>query len=232
MQFSAQTFAAITGFDLPTTEMKANMQGRLQEQKMAGAQIPPQIEQQVQQLVSTPSMEEVVQFLQNDPMRQYRIDIETNSTVDVEATEDKGQVGEFLNAIAQFLNGITPIVQQGVLPPEAAKSIMTAVVKRFRFGLEVEESLAKMTIPQPQPEGKEAPAQAPQPTEAEMAAQQTQVLAEQLKQQNLQLQAQLDRAEHAYKMEELSMKSQVLKAQAEKARADLAKPKETSNANV
>jgi len=69
-------------------------------------------------------------------------------------------------------------------------------------------------------------------SQAEMAAQQTQILAEQLKQKNLQLQAQLDQAEHAYKMEELSMKSQVLKAQAEKARADLAKPKETPNANV
>lgn len=232
MQFSPETFASITGFDLPTAEMKQQMQMQMQTAVQQGMQVPPEIQAQVQSFSKTPTWDDIINFFRNDPMRQYRIDIETNSTVDIEATEDKQQVGEFLNAIAQFLNGIAPIVEGGMLPPEAAKTIMTAVVRRFRFGVEVEESLNKMTAPKP-PESKEqAPAQAPQPTQAEMAAEQTKLGTEQLKQATLKMEFDLAQAEHAYKMEELALKRKVLLAQAEKSAADLAKPKEAPSASV
>lgn len=232
-QFNEKTFAAITGYDLPTPEMKAQMQQQMAMQQQQGVQIPPEVQQQFQTFMEAPTWEDVLAFLRNDPMRQYRIDIETNTTVDIEATEDKAQVGEFLNAMAQFLNGITPIVQQGVLPPEAAKEIMTAVVKRFRFGVEVEEALNKMTIPQPPPEqGKEAPAGPPQPTEADMAMQQTKVQAEQLKQQTLKMDFEFAQAEHQFRMEELQAKRGVLIAQTNKAEREANRPAEESNAPV
>lgn len=222
MQFTPETFTSITGFDLPKPEMKQQLQAQMQQAQAQGQQIPPEVQQQMAAFMKTPSMEDVVNFFRNDPMRQYQIDVETNSTVDIEATEDKAQVGEFLNAIAQFLNGITPIVQQGILPPDAAKAIMLAVTKRFRFGVEVEESLKAMTAPPPPKE--EGPAAAPQPTEAEMAVQQTALQGEQLKQQTMQMQAEFDKAEHAYRMEELNLKRQTLLAQAQKTEADLKSP--------
>lgn len=205
MQFSAETFAAVTGFDLPTREMKQGLQMRLQQAQAQGQQVPEQAAQQIQQFLSIPSWEDIIEFFQNDPMRQYQIDVETNSTVDIEATEDKAQVGEFLNAMAQFLNGITPIVQQGVLPPDAAKSIMMAVVKRFRFGVEVEESLKAMTTPPPQDDGKDK-------MQAEVAAAQAQTMvqSEQLKQQSMQMEMQIKQQEHQLQMEELQLKREIM----------------------
>ena len=214
--------AAITGFDLPRDAMKQQLQTQLQTAQASGQQIPPQAVEQLNVFMSTPTWEDVIRFFRDDPMRQYKIDVETNSTVDIEATEDKAQVGEFLNAMAQFLNGIAPIVQQAILPPEAAKSIMLAVTKRFRFGVEVEDSLKAMTAPPP-PQQEGAPA-APQPTQAEMAAQETALKGEQLKQQTLQMEAEYAKAEHAYKMEELNLKRQTLIAQAQKTNADLNRP--------
>lgn len=232
MQFSPETFAKMTGYDLPTNEMKQNLQMQAQNFAQQGVQVPPEAQQQLEQFLKAPSWEDVVAFLRDDPMRQYQIDIETNSTVDIEATEDKAQVGEFLNAIAQFLNGIQPIVQQGILPPDAAKAIMMAVTKRFRFGVEVEESLEKMVAPPP-PQQEEQKQAAPQESPEVIALKaQTQAQQEQLKQQTLQMDAEYSKAEHAYRMEELAMKRQVLLAQAEKAASDLSKSKESPNANV
>jgi hypothetical protein len=95
-------------------------------------------------------MVEVLTLLNDNLQRRYHIDIETNSTVDAEATEDKQQVGEFLNAMAQFLSGVAPLVQNGSLPFEAAQAIMLSVTRRYRFGDEVEEALKKMKPPEAQ----------------------------------------------------------------------------------
>ena len=111
----------------------------------AAPQAPPA---QLTAILSMPSMTEVLVLLNDDLQRRYTIDIETNSTVDAEATEDKQQVGEFLNAMAQFLSGISPLVQNGSMPFEAAQSIMLAVTRRYRFGEEVEEAIKKMQAPQ------------------------------------------------------------------------------------
>ena len=98
--------------------------------------------------LNTPTMVEVLAMLNDNLQRRYHIDIETNSTVDAEATEDKQQVGEFLNAMAQFLSGVAPLVQNGSMPFDAAQAIMLSVTRRYRFGDEVEEALKKMKQPE------------------------------------------------------------------------------------
>ena len=131
-------------------------------------------------------------LLANDLQRNYRIDIETNSTVDAEATEDKANMGEFLNAVAQFMNGVAPLVQQGTMPFDAAKSILLAVTRRYRFGTEVEDDLKKMQPTQPQGNGADAKAKAD--LEAAQAEQK-------VKMEMLAMDKQLKEAETAAKLE-------------------------------
>ena len=134
-------------------------------------------------------------MLGDDLQRAYRIDIETNSTVDAEATEDKADMGELMNAIAQFLNGVAPAVEQGILPFDAAKAILLGVVRRYRFGSEVEDMLLTMQAPKSAGGGEEAKAQ-----QAELQKQS----------QELQKQAQeLEKAKQELKLEEqrLAMKA-------------------------
>ena len=216
-KFSQQTLSQMTGLQFPTAQQKqqaqmvlqqlqAQVQQMAQQPSMPGqppAQ-PPAPPPQVMAAAQLPSWEEIMGLLTNDLQRNYRIDIETNSTVDAEATEDKQNMGEFLNAIAQFMNGAAPLVQQGVLPFDAAKSILLAVTRRYRFGPEVEDELKKMQPPQQQGNGADAKAKAD--LEAAQAEQK-------VKMEMLAMDKQLKEAETAAKLEELKRKGEFAAAQ-------------------
>ena len=216
-KFSQQTLSQMTGLQFPTAQQKQQAQmvlQQLQAQAQQMAQQPPMPGQppaqppapppQLLAAAQLPSWEEIMGLLANDLQRNYRIDVETNSTVDAEATEDKANMGEFLNAIAQFMNGAAPLVQQGVLPFDAAKSILLAVTRRYRFGPEVEDDLKKMQPPQPQGNGADAKAKAD--LEAAQAEQK-------VKMEMLAMDKQLKEAETAAKLEELKRRGEFAAAQ-------------------
>lgn len=203
-KFSPETLRAMTGLPFPTKEEQMQAQAVAQQIAATGQQPP----EDVVRVLSTPSWDDLLKLLRDDLQRAYRIDIETNSTVDAEATEDKQNVSEFFNALAQFFNGVGPIVQSGAMPFEAAQAMMLAAVRRFRFGPEVEEQLKQMKPPvQPGAEGDA------KPDPAAEAASQTALAAEQAKMETLKMEMDLARAEHAFKMEELRMKSMMASAQ-------------------
>lgn len=170
-KFSEKTWAKITGLPFATTEqvqqaeqMMVVIQQAPRPPQMPG-QPPQQLSQQLQQqaqqaqqILQSPKWSDVISAMQDKFSMSYRVDIETNSTLDIEATEDKQQIGEFMNAMAQFMNGMGPMVQEGAIPFNAAKSMMLAIVKRYRFGRNVEEELKAMQEPQrgPSPEQQQA----------------------------------------------------------------------------
>lgn len=82
--------------------------------------------------------------LRKDYVRNFLIDVETNSTVSLEATGEKEEVTEFLTAIATFLTGVGPAVESGAIPFPVAKGILSQTVKKFRFGQELEELLSRL----------------------------------------------------------------------------------------
>lgn len=159
--FDPMTFKAITQVTYPTQVAQQGAQALLtqaqQVQQFAASMqtpIPPEVQAQfakavpqAQELLKQPSIEAVCGMLKNRFQRQYRIDIETNSTVDLEATEDKAAISEFMNAFGQMLAGIIPMVENGSMPFDAAKEIMLETTRRFRFGRQVEDALAQMKPP-------------------------------------------------------------------------------------
>lgn len=168
---------------------------QIQEQVLAMQQAqqppPPQLQQramQLQQLLAEPAMEDVFGLLQDDVLRNFAIDIETNSTVDLEATEDKEAVAEFLNALSQFLNGVAPMVQEKILPFGAAKAMLLAVSRRFRFGQEVDDQLEMMQEPQNQ---------GPDPKQLEKMSKELEARGEKVKQEEMALQGQKQELELA-----------------------------------
>lgn len=173
--------------------------------------------------LSTPTMQDILSLLNNDLQRRYTIDIETNSTVDAEATEDKQQVGEFLHAMSQFLSGVAPLVQNGTMPFEAAQAIMLSVTRRFRFGEDVEEALKKMQPPaaptsDPKVEGEKKMMElemAKGQQEMELRKQMAQLDVQlktmelQMKEKELQMEAKLKEMEMGMKQQELQRKGQM-----------------------
>jgi len=145
-KLSEDTLQAMTGLPIPTGAQKQQVLAQIQQLVLTGQQPPPEIVKIAQQ----PSWTDILKLLQNDLQRSFRIDIETNSTVDAEATEDKQNIAELLNAISQFLNGVSPLVQEGAMPFEVASGMLLAIVRRFRFGPELEDLLKEMKPPAPQ----------------------------------------------------------------------------------
>lgn len=99
--------------------------------------------------LQAPSWEQISQLLQDAYERTYRIDVETNSTVDLEATEDKAEIAEFMNAWGQMMSGFQPLIDSGAIPFEVAKVVMSEVFRRFRFARRVEMALDMIQPPQP-----------------------------------------------------------------------------------
>jgi hypothetical protein len=166
-KFSDESWIKMTGLPFLTEQQFQQAQQDIQKAQMMiaeqnvaqqqGEQPNQNVITQANQLTKTaqlalqqPRWAEVFPVLRDDYTRSYLIDIETNSTLDTEATEDQKNISEFMNALAQFMNAAIPMVQQGVLPFEAMKSMLLAVTQRFRFGHEVEDEIKKMSEPKQQ----------------------------------------------------------------------------------
>ncbi len=200
IRLGPDTLAAMTGLTFPTAEQKAEAQALVQQLQAVGQAPDPA----AMELLSKPSWDEVLALLQSDLQRSFRVDIESNSTLDAEATEDKADVQEVLGAVSQFFAAVGPQVEAGVLPFDIAKGMLLAVVRRYRLGSELEDELGKMQPPQPKPD----PAEELQ--KLELQARQAEMEHEKaMREADLQLK----QAEHTFKLAEMQQKQQLAQQQ-------------------
>lgn len=219
-KLSQQTISELTGVQLPTQEQKQRAQALWhQAQVMGRAQPGSPPPPELGAILSKPSWDEVLQLLTSDLLRNYRINVQTNSTLALEASSDKEDMTEFMNAMAQFLNGVAPLVTNGTLPFDAAKAMLLTITRRLAFGPELEDELMKMQAPQPPQESDNV--QATAKLELEVAQVQHKLKLEQMameqqvktteatmKVQEMQRKAELAVAQHTLKMRELAAKAQ------------------------
>jgi hypothetical protein len=173
--------------------------------------------QQLQQ----PTWEAVLAMLKKDTQRAYRIDIETNSTVEPEAVEDQKNIADLMTALGQFLNGVGPLVEKGIMPFEVAQTMMLSITRRFRFGTEIEDQIKAMKPPAPEQKdnGAELKAadekmkaqQAIQAAQAQVSMLEQKLMAAQLENQAVAKKAELDLREAKVQVaeEQLRLKEQV-----------------------
>ena len=147
-KFSEDTWAKMTGLPYVTTQQRQQLDMIANAARMSGQQLDPQ----TQAALQAPVWGEVIGLLRTDLQRAYRIDIETNSTLAPEAAEDQQNIAELMNSLGQFLNGIGPLIKEGVMPFGAAQAMMIAIVKRYSFGEEIEDEIKQMKAP-PAPTG-------------------------------------------------------------------------------
>lgn len=164
----------------PEAQQQMQQQAQQQMQKLQ------QQMQQAQKTLSVPAWEDVIELLRDDMHRSWKIDIETNSTVDIDATEDKKDMSDTMNAMAQFMNGIAPMMEAGLMDFEAAKAMLITVARKLRFGIDIEDRIANMQPPQKQDDGK---------AEKEKADIEKKIMAQQ--QQSAQMVAQAEKANQA-----------------------------------
>lgn len=106
---------------------------------------PPQGQPIPQQQQGPPpvTIDAVVQLLRDDRMRGFRIDIETDSLVEADQTQERKDRTDFVTAIGGFFKEFGPVVQQ--MPPLAplAGQLLQFAVRGFKVGAELEESIEK-----------------------------------------------------------------------------------------
>lgn len=93
-----------------------------------------------------------IELLRNESVRNYRIGIETDSTIAFADKDSQEQTSAFLQAINQFFAMIGPLIIQGALPMDAAKALLMTVSRKFKMGEEFEAALDMMHEPQPKPD--------------------------------------------------------------------------------
>ena len=145
-----ETWAKMTGLPFVTSEQAQQIQTLATIAQQTGQPLDPQIQAKLQ----APVWGEILALLKDDLQRNYRVDIETNSTVEPEAVEDQKNITDLMTALAQYLNGVGPLIAKGIMPFGAAQSMMMAIARRFRFGSEVEDYIRAMKEPPPEHDGK------------------------------------------------------------------------------
>lgn len=83
---------------------------------------------------------EVMELLRNDLLRGFRIDIETDSTVQADEQADKEARVEFLRASSEFMVNMAPIVAANPEMKELAGKMLLFGVRGFKAGRELESA--------------------------------------------------------------------------------------------
>lgn len=120
-----------------------------QAQAAAAAQAKQMVLQQTQMFIAA-----VEKLLRDDTARSFRIDVETDSTLEPDQQEQKSAAVEFVTALTQFMQNAAPLAAAG---PEAAKmvgEILLWAVRRFGDDVDqleqtIEQAVEAASKPQP-----------------------------------------------------------------------------------
>lgn len=148
-KLSEETWAAMTGLPFVATAQRQQLDQQAAVLTQMQQPRPPELDAQLAQ----PVWGQVLALLRNDLARSYRIDIETNSTIQPEAAEDQEAITKILQALGQTMQSFGPLVMQGVLPFKAAQDLLLFIARRYRYGDDLEESIQAMQPPQPPDNG-------------------------------------------------------------------------------
>lgn len=184
-KFDPQTFTIMTGIRHMTNEQKAMAQQQMMAAQQSGQPVPPEIQQQM----SAPTWEEILSVLRDEMVLSYRVDVETDSTIQADEMQEKQDMTELMAGMSQFVATIGPAVQSGYLPIEVAKSLMLSAVRKFKAGGELEAAIENIQPPPAQPQQDDG-------SKAQLQMQQMQMQHEQqLKQADIQHQQAMKSAE-------------------------------------
>jgi hypothetical protein len=211
-KFQPETLEAMTMAKLPhrqEVEMQRQQMFMQYQQAVMMAQQSGQQPPPPPQIPPPPvTWEDVIEQLRSDLLRNYRIDIETDSTIVATQESDVTGLREVIGGLTEMINGLGPAVQSGAIPVDVVKELIGVVVRRARMGTAVEDVIQKITQPAPQPN--------PEVMKLEAEQKKQEMLAQQ-KQQEMQMQLQ-----HNAQVEQMKMQVQIAKEQAQ-AQGDAAK---------
>jgi len=196
--FGLETIKAISGIKLLMAAEKQMLQ-QMQQQEQAAQQMaqqtgqppaPSKIPEEQLELLDQPTWEEVHGLLSDQVLREFRIDIETDSTIRTDEDADRIARTEFLTAAGGYIDKATIAMQTAPeLGPLLGELLMFGV-RSFRSARSLEpvfedamKKLSEPKPPQPDPELQKEQLKAQSAKELETLKAQTTMQVEQSKQQ-------------------------------------------------
>ena len=88
----------------------------------------------------TPEMEEIL----NGSMKQYHINIESDSTVRADLSRQKGEMEGFLQGTAAFFSTMAPVVQQAPQMAGPVTDLYASFARQFNLGKQSEDAIEEM----------------------------------------------------------------------------------------
>lgn len=196
-RFDAKTLAAMTGVQLLTAQERQEMLVQIHMQQQAAMRppappmgglgagapgaapmapappppppppIPPDVIAQIMQ----PTWDDVTALLRNPSLRAFRIDIETDSTIEPDEAADKARRVEFVQAVGKYLAESLPVVQQAPQMLPVIVEGLKFLVRGFRVGAEMEDVIDRAAdqLAQAAQAAASAPPQQPPTNPADMA---------------------------------------------------------------
>lgn len=201
-QYSTDTLQLVTGIQLPTPEQKQvalqmaqsfQQQGPAQESG-AAPEVPPELTT----ILQTPTWDEVKAIMASDALRSFRVDIETDSTIQADLGQAQQNMSGFVEGLAGYIQAVGPAVQSGFMPVDVASEILTGFARNFKLGRQAEDAIERLGQQSRQP-------RQDQPDPAQQQAQ----------------------ADAAQRSEEMGLKRQEMNAKAEERQVAAQKDAET-----
>ena len=204
-KFAPETLEVMTGIQLVPQAQKQQAMMIAQQAQATGQPVP----EDVQKFLAIPSREEVMALLRNDAVRSFRVDIETDSTIQADTARFQKNLAEFAGAFGPMSQGVITLTEGGVLTPKAGVSFMQALARGFKLPRQAMDALEEVSENPPQQNAAEA-----QKAQAEQARTQADIQKTQLEGQIAMTKAQAEERmlamemefkerEHSMKMEQL-----------------------------
>lgn len=171
----------------------------------------PEVILQISGIASTPDRDfapQAIALLKNEPLRNFAIDIQTDTLVEIDEQSDKQSRMEFLTAAGQFLEQTTQAAQIAPEIVPLATQMLLFGVRGFKIGREIEGEFERFveTVKQKQ-ENPEPPKPDPEQMKVEAQAQQAQA-SMQLEQQRMQVEAQTKQLESQLEQQKMALEQQ------------------------
>lgn len=114
---------------------------------------------------------EQVELMRSDPVRLFRIDVETDSTIQADQSQAQKNISDFIGGFGAYIQSVGPAVQSGIFPLPVAVDLLTAFARSFKLGRQAEDaldSLKQSAEVQPQQQAPAQPAPQPMPQQGGM----------------------------------------------------------------
>jgi hypothetical protein len=219
-QFSIETLKVMTNVKLLTQAEKQQIEQimpLIQQAQEAGLPVPPGMAPppEMLELMDQPTWEEVQGLLKNDALRSFRIDIETDSTVQPDENAAKMAFTEFTGAVVGLMQAAAGIVPTAPYTAPLFAEILKQGARTFNVSRQMEDVIDKVfETAEQQPPVQQGPPLPEPPDETAMAVEQmksqTAMMQAQIEQQRTAADGQIAQIDAAVKMEDLALKREAM----------------------